>query len=105
MRGVGVEDDSDFPTDFVVSSPRPNLVRGSAVLRYGLPRAARADVRIYDVLGREVYRVAEARDEQAAGWHEVRWEAPVASGVYFLRLSAADGCGTVVRTQRLTVVR
>ena len=55
--------------------------------------------------GREVARLVDAADGQPAGWHEVRWEAAVASGVYYVRMTAADAGGTVVRVRRLTVLR
>ena len=63
-----------------------------------MPGAAR--VRVYDVLGREVARRADA--ELAAGRHAVALDAAqLAAGVYVVRMTSGD----FAATRRLTVVR
>jgi len=80
----------------------PNPARTRVTLRYALPQQAEtgdATLQLFDVLGRQVRQVlVPAR----AGRHETQLDlSRLASGVYFLRLVAADE----VRTQRLTIVR
>jgi hypothetical protein len=101
---VGNEDESAFPREVTLAPPYPNPSRGAATLRWGLPEAGRVDVRVYDLLGREVARLAEGQATEA-GWHETRWQAAVASGVYIVRLQAESGRRTVSKTRRLVVVR
>ncbi len=94
---VGAEDDGPGA---VTLSAWPNPVRGTASLRWALPSAGRVDLRVFDLLGREVAVLAD--DEPAeAGAHVTPWAAEVASGVYVVRLRSGD----VTRTRRLVVVR
>ena len=103
--GVGIEeDDSGLPREVTLSTVRPNPARGAATLRWGLPAAGHADVRVYDLLGREVAVLAEG-ESAPAGWHETRWNADVASGVYVVRFAAEIGGQTTVRTRPMVVVR
>jgi hypothetical protein len=80
----------------------PNPARSHATVRFAVPEGPAAEdvtLRLYDVLGREV-RTAATQAE--AGRHEVQVPThDLASGVYFLRLQAAEH----IRTQKLTVVR
>ncbi len=76
-----------------LAAPRPNPSSGPLEIGFTLPRAAAIDLRVYDVRGREVARVASG--SRAAGPQRVTWSgrdragAPVSSGVYFIRLRAA----------------
>jgi hypothetical protein len=90
----------DLPAELTLGAPFPNPLRSLGTVRLGLPSAGLADVRVYDLLGREVARVAEG--ELAAGWHVLRL-APgaLASGSYVLRAQTDEA----VRTQRFVVVR
>jgi flagellar hook assembly protein FlgD len=74
-------------------------------VRFALDETARAQLSVYDVMGRKVATLVDA--PVPAGEHTVRWNgraadgSTVASGVYLLRLQA----GERVATRRLTVVR
>jgi hypothetical protein len=101
---VGVEDGA-LPSALSLARPAPNPARTEAVLRWALPREARVSVAIYDASGRLVRRVEEGL--LPAGEYVRPWDlrddhgAPVASGLYFLRL-ASD---LDVLKQRLAVLR
>ncbi len=83
---------SATPTRFVLEQNHPNPFSGGTALRFGLPRAARVDVQLYDLLGRRVAMIAHGSFE--AGWHAVSWGgitaqgAHVAPGVYLCRMKA-----------------
>jgi hypothetical protein len=83
----------------------PNPAREGAMLRFGLPSAARAELALFDAAGRRVRSLASG--DLAAGEHAIRWDGlgdagtPVASGLLFLRLETGDR--TLV--QRMVVVR
>ncbi|HEX8385162.1 MAG TPA: T9SS type A sorting domain-containing protein, partial [Rubricoccaceae bacterium] len=99
--GVGVEDGPAVPREVTLSAPWPNPARGEVTLRWGLPQAGPVDVRVYDLLGREVARLADGEPGEA-GWHESEWDArSLASGVYIVRLQV----GGEARTRRVTVLR
>jgi hypothetical protein len=74
-------------------------------MRWGLPAAGSASVRVFDLLGREVAVLAD-EPQAAAGWHESRLDARMmASGVYVVQLAAERNGRLEVRTRRLLVVR
>lgn len=89
------------PPDQPTLAPNfPNPFAASTTLRYALPRAADVRLEVFDALGRRVATLADG--EQAAGAHEVTWDAgTLASGVYIARLVSAGS----VETQRLTLLR
>jgi len=85
-------------------TPAPNPARGPVALRWGLPTAGRAALRVFDLLGREVAVLAPSSDI-AAGWQRTDWTPDLASGVYVVRLDAEVGGRAEVRTRRLVVLR
>ncbi len=83
---------SDAPFGVVLERNRPNPFNPVTTISYGLPTAGRVELTVYDVAGRRVATVFDGEAE--AGFHEVTWNGrsgtgePVASGVYFYRLTA-----------------
>ncbi|MFN8588515.1 MAG: T9SS type A sorting domain-containing protein [Candidatus Eisenbacteria bacterium] len=78
----------------------PNPFRGTATLRYGLPKKTRVTIGVYSVQGQLVATLADG--EQESGWHVARLQADrMANGVYFLRVQAGDD----VRSNKLVVMR
>jgi hypothetical protein len=73
----------------------PNPFNPSTTIRYSLPDRCRVSLSVFDVTGRRVAVLIERT--QDAGDHTVIWDGrnhrglPVASGVYFLRLSTPFG--------------
>jgi hypothetical protein len=75
-----------LPTEFALDAVYPNPFTSSATIRYALPREARVDLQVFDMLGRQVARLVDAT--QAAGYHEVRWDGTGAAvGTYIVRFS------------------
>jgi hypothetical protein len=96
-----------IPPDRLSMDPvAPNPSRGAARIRFGLPRAARGTLEVFDVLGQ---RVAKPLDEVllAPGYHTLVWDANgsgsgrLSSGIYLVRLVV--GGETV--TRRLALVK
>jgi hypothetical protein len=52
---------------------------------------AKVKIVIYDILGREVQRLAEA--QFSAGYYELPWRPNIASGIYLYRLEAVSTTG------------
>jgi hypothetical protein len=92
-------------TGLELAAPAPNPARAGSVLRWSLPIAARVQVALLDVGGREIARLLEGI--QSPGTHEVRWSGrdaagrKVAAGTYFVRLRA----GAEQRVTRLTLLQ
>jgi hypothetical protein len=85
--------DPPFVTEFAPSRAFPNPARRSATIRFDLPKACLVDLRVFDVLGREVAALVHARRE--SGRHDVLFDAShLPDGVYFYRLTADRFRGT-----------
>ncbi len=79
---------------FELYSNYPNPFNPSTTIQYDLPRSARVEVQVYDVLGRMVATLVN-NERQSAGAHSIRFNGSnLASGVYFFRLTADDYVAT-----------
>jgi hypothetical protein len=76
----------------------PQLSSTETFLRFALPNAGRAAVRVLDLAGREVAKLYDG--VASAGEHDLRWDGRdklgrgVPSGVYLVRLVAPEGAAT-----------
>jgi subtilisin family serine protease len=79
----------DVPAEFALKQNYPNPFNPKTVVRYEVAVKSAVRLVVYDVLGREVARLAEGI--QDAGVRSVEWDASgIPSGVYFYRLRAGD---------------
>jgi hypothetical protein len=101
-----ISDLSLIPADFELSQNFPNPFNPVTSIRYGLPRTAKVQLKIYDLLGREVITLIDNKSEEA-GFHLVNWNGQdkhgraVASGLYIYRLAADE----FVQTRKMVLVR
>jgi hypothetical protein len=107
-RVVGVEDSKpSIPSEYSLGQNFPNPFNPTTVISYQLSVDSKADLRIYDLLGREVAVLVNGIVN--AGYHELRFDATeLTSGVYLYRLHAGPlisvGQG-YVETRRLIVLK
>ena len=100
FRSVGSTNSAREPSagqiaEFVLGQNFPNPFNPSTTIRYGVPRASRIRVVVFDVLGRPVATLIDGWEQP--GYHDIRFDATgLASGVYFYRL-LADGVFTPAR--------
>jgi hypothetical protein len=88
------------PETFALSQNYPNPFNPSTSISYQLPATAKVDLRVYDVLGREVAVLASG--VQNAGEHTVKFDAiSLSTGVYFYRLSA----GSAMETKKMLLMK
>lgn len=86
-------EEAGAPAVLQLGSFRPNPFSGRGELGYGLPRAGRARLLVYDLQGGRVATVVDR--VETAGWHSAAWGGrdargrTVASGTYFARLEVA----------------
>ncbi len=80
----------------------PNPFRADVTLLVGVPAGATGIVEIFDVRGRRVRSFEAQAGETALRW-DARSEqgAPLAQGIYFIRLRA----GAEIKTQRVILIR
>jgi len=103
VRGpaAGTGDETrDTPAAFVLRGNAPNPFNSSTVVSFALSKPGRAELAVYDILGRRIAVLADRPFE--AGEHAVRFDAAgMASGVYFLRLRV----GGAAVTEKMTILR
>ena len=95
----------EAPRTFSLSPNYPNPFNPSTTLAFELPQASRVVLTVYDVLGREIVRLAEGDFEP--GRHEVVFDARnVASGLYIARFVAETEDGSVAtKIRRMTLLK
>ncbi|MEM6325982.1 MAG: Ig-like domain-containing protein [Bacteroidota bacterium] len=98
---VSTDRESTPETTFALGEGYPNPVRGRATVPLRLPAPTALSAVVYDATGAEVARLASG-ETWAAGEHLLEWNASgVASGVYFVRVTAEGQTATA----RLAVIR
>lgn len=95
---------ASLPEVYALDGAAPNPFRDEADVSFALPEAAKIRLVVYDLLGREVARLAEGPRE--AGWHTTRLNGRnLPSGVYVVRLTADGSAGSFVGSSRITLLR
>lgn len=97
--GLSTESNDRLAT-FQLHQNYPNPFNPSTVISYHLPMSSRVNLRVYDMLGREVAELVN--EVQVSGSHEVTFDASsLSSGMYFYRIEAGD----FTATNRMTLIR
>ncbi len=92
---AGVKKTSPKSTGYYLNQNFPNPFNPSTVISYQLSANSYVSLRVYDILGREVETIVEAR--QPAGSHMVRFDGTsLAGGVYICCLTA-DGRSDITK--------
>jgi hypothetical protein len=88
-----------IPENFVVAQNFPNPFNARTTISFGLPDEASVSIAIYNVAGQLVETIDAG--ELSAGYHSVIWDASVASGVYFYKVTA----GNFSETMKMTLLK
>jgi hypothetical protein len=102
---TAVDDHSLIPSHVVLEQNYPNPFNPTTVISYQLAVVSRADLRVYDLAGREVATLAEG--VESAGTHRAQFSAAgLTSGTYLYRLKATpvDGSGIATTVVKKLVV-
>ncbi|MDH3253068.1 MAG: T9SS type A sorting domain-containing protein, partial [Ignavibacteria bacterium] len=95
--------DRQIPLDYALEQNYPNPFNPSTTITFSLPRAGNADLRVFDLLGREVATIAKG--EFQAGTYNFVFDPSgdrhLSSGVYFYRLQVGD----FVETRKMMLMR
>ncbi|HSR17036.1 MAG TPA: glycosyl hydrolase family 18 protein [Ignavibacteriaceae bacterium] len=76
-------------TDFYLFNNYPNPFNSSTVIKFGIPEAGLVTLTVYDLLGREVEKLADKN--MAAGIYSIDFNASnLSGGVYFYTLKAGE---------------
>ncbi|HTY09510.1 MAG TPA: T9SS type A sorting domain-containing protein [Bacteroidota bacterium] len=94
------EHSSHIPAQFALYQNYPNPFNPSTTISYQVARSGLVNLRVYDILGKEVATLANGQKQ--AGTYQVTFDASKLScGVYFCRLAA----GGMVQTRKLMMIK
>jgi hypothetical protein len=104
---TGVEEEDQLPTEFALMQNYPNPFNPSTTITYNLPKTAKVELKVYDVLGNEVATLVN--EEKNPGYYEVNFDAAImragqaglTSGVYFYKIQA----GSFVQTKKMLYLK
>ena len=84
---IGITSNSSIvPSEFFLYQNYPNPFNPSTMIKYDIPKDAVVKVKVYDILGRQVFGLDEFKK---AGSYEVRFDgANLSSGMYFYSVKA-----------------
>ena len=89
-----------IPDEFALMQNYPNPFNPSTTIRYSIPEASFATVKVYDMLGKEVATLVN--EEQSAGNYEVDFNAAgLSSGMYFYKLQTDN----FVETKKMLLLK
>jgi hypothetical protein len=90
----------NIPVEFSVQQNYPNPFNPKTTIKYGITERTFVELRIYDILGREVEVMIN--QEQEAGYYEKDFNAEnLPSGVYIYRLQAGD----FIQTKKMMLMK
>lgn len=79
-----------LPSEFSIEQNYPNPFNPSTQINYSLLAAANVNIKVYDLLGREVIELVNEQKE--AGFYTVNFNASnLSSGIYLYRITAQNG--------------
>ena len=107
---VSVEDPGIQPAfTFALDEPYPNPVRDHATIGFDLPASGSVQLRVYDMLGREVRTLIDKSER--AGRHSIIWDGrdnagqKLASGVYMMSLTSPSDDGLMSAVKKVVILR
>ncbi|MBU1920240.1 T9SS type A sorting domain-containing protein, partial [bacterium] len=105
FAGVAAEDiPVTMPLEFSLGQNYPNPFNPETVIPFTLAERSLVTLNIYDILGREVVRLASGVHD--AGFHSVNWNASnLSSGIYFYTLEAESGTNSFRNTRKLVLMK
>lgn len=97
---VSIDGGIELPVEVTLSQNYPNPFNPSTSIRFGLPVSDQVRISVYDITGRLVSQITDARFD--AGYHVVSFDGSrLASGVYLYRLET----GGTVLTQKMSLIK
>lgn len=86
---LAISDKDRLPSEYILEQNYPNPFNAATNIVYRLRQQGEVTLKVYDVLGREIATLVNAR--QIAGVYEYQWiPFACASGIYFYRLVAGN---------------
>ncbi|HSD62795.1 MAG TPA: T9SS type A sorting domain-containing protein [Ignavibacteriaceae bacterium] len=91
---------TELPNTFALDQNYPNPFNPSTIIKYSVPQLAFVQLKVYDILGREVASLVNGN--QQAGYYQVTFDGShLASGLYIYRLTA----GNFISTKKMLMIK
>lgn len=106
---TGVQENPVLPTVSDLEQNYPNPFNPATRINFSLAQAGMVRLTVYDMLGREVKRLADG--ELAAGSHSAVWDGTnsrgdkMPSGIYFYRLQVQTGTESFTKMRRMLLIK
>jgi hypothetical protein len=95
-----IDDESQVPTEYALRQNHPNPFNPMTTIRYSTPQLGRVQLKVYDVLGKEVATLVN--EAKPIGHHRIEFDASnLTSGVYYYQMR----CNGFVETKKLVLLR
>jgi hypothetical protein len=95
-----VQTPNALPVNFELDQNYPNPFNPSTIIKYSIPANSFVQIRVYDVIGREVSTLVKA--QMNAGTYNVTFNADnMPSGIYFYRIEA----GNFIQTRKMILLK
>ena len=100
LVGVNENETKTISTNYSLEQNYPNPFNPSTTIRYSISKSGLVQLKIYDILGREVAQLVN--EEKSAGTHEVKFNGTnLSSGIYFYRITS----GNFTQTKKLMLLK
>ena len=110
---TGIQDGlQSLPQQFTLYQNHPNPFNPSTLIRYDLPKAARVELKVYNILGQEIRTLVNAVQE--AGYKSVQWDGTNnagrqgGSGVYIYRIWVSGISGSnenIIQSRKMLILK
>lgn len=96
---VSLDDEHMQPAANLLIQNFPNPFNPSTTLRYSIPEMSSVEISIYNIRGERVDNIVI--DDQAAGWHYIKWNGhgdrgySIETGIYFCRIQTSTDVQTI----------
>src|SRR5207249_1564273 len=100
---------SEIPKAFSLMQNYPNPFNPVTKIKFDIPKSSKANIIIYDILGREVTTLVNEQLKQ--GSYETEWDGSnFASGIYYYKLVVGDntnngGAGDFSETKKMVLIK
>jgi len=94
------EDELGLPKEFSLGQNYPNPFNPSTNIEFALPKQAVVNLKVYNLLGREISTLVSGR--MSAGNHKIEFNASgLSTGLYFYRIQA----GSFMQTKKMMLIK
>jgi photosystem II stability/assembly factor-like uncharacterized protein len=99
---IGIINQSGIVRNFSLKQNYPNPFNPVTVIKYDVPVKSSVSIKIFDILGKEVFKINEFRN---AGSYEVKFDGSnLASGIYFYSIAAVSSAGVFSDTKKMVLI-